>query len=282
MEDSAFVDPTQVDSHEEVICVNQESGPGAVAVPSEGGASHGRVPTVVRQDLERLVSSRTQSPVSASAQFVSRVADHGASAAPFVRRVALVPGSPDSAPRSIQDLSRSSNRFSVLADQDDVNREVGASSDVVQTVPASAQAVAMDDGDTDTLVSEVAGSESEAGSDTETEESDTESVQSIIRREEEDRAVPQVVEVEVPEARMTPGIREGLASLDTARHAPFVLGAGSPPKFLRSAYRSALRIALREICHGATQNDEDETDPRLETVGVASKEWFCSVHPGEV
>ena len=39
-------------------------------------------------------------------------------------------------------------------------------------------------------------------------------VQSIIRREEEDRAVPLVME-EVPEAIMTPGIREGLASLDT-------------------------------------------------------------------
>ena len=30
----------------------------------------------------------------------------------------------------------------------------------------------------------------------------------------------------------------------------------SPPKFLHGAYRSALRIALREICEGAAQHDE--------------------------
>ena len=123
---------------------------------------------MVRQDFERprlkrlrLVSG-TQSPVSAGTQFVSR-----ASAAPFVRRVALIPGSPDSTPRSIQDLSRCSNRLSVLAEPDDVSFEGGASSGAVQTtVPAfsahvtaahQVEAVAMDDGDTDTLVSEVAG-----------------------------------------------------------------------------------------------------------------------------
>ena len=130
---------------------------------------------MVRQDFERprlkrlrLVSG-TQSQGPAGTQLVHRV-----SAAPFVRRVALVPGSPDSTPRSIQDLSRSNNRFSVLADQDDVSFEGGASSGATQTtVPVSAahvraahqvEAVAMDDGDTDTLVSEVAGSESEASS----------------------------------------------------------------------------------------------------------------------
>ena len=30
----------------------------------------------------------------------------------------------------------------------------------------------------------------------------------------------------------------------------------SPPKFLRGAYCSALRIALRENCEGAAQHDE--------------------------
>ena len=105
-----------------------------------------------------------------------------------------------------------------VGSQDDVSFEVGASSGVVQTtVLASAhvraahqvEAVSMDDGDTDTLFSEV-----EASSDTETEESDTESVQSIIQREGGDRTVALIME-EVPEARMTPGITEGLASLDT-------------------------------------------------------------------
>ena len=217
--------------------------------------------------------SGTQSQVSAGTQLVSR-----AEAAPFVRRVALVPGSPDSTPRSIQDMSRSNNRFSVLADPDDVNVEGGVSSGAVHTpVLASSthkvETVAMDDGDT--LVSEVAGSESEASSDIETDESDRESVHSIIRREEEDRAVPLVME-EVPEAIMTPGmhygyggsarsnydpwIREGLASLDTVDMCHlFSMRAvvmKSPPKFLRGAYRSALRIALREICEGAAQHDQ--------------------------
>ena len=102
----------------------------------------------------------------------------------------------------------------------------------------------------DTLVSQVAGSESEASSDTETDESDRESVQSIIRQEEE----------EVPEAIMTLGIKEGLTSLDTVDMCHLfsmrAMVMKSPPKFLRGAYRSALRIALREICEGAAQHDE--------------------------
>ena len=184
--------------------------------------------------------SGTQSQVSAGTQLVSR-----AEAAPFVRRVALVPGSPDSTPRSIQDMSRSNNRFSVLADPDDVNVEGGVSSGAVHTpVLASSthkvETVAMDDGDT--LVSEVAGSESEASSDIETDESDRESVHSIIRREEEDRAVPLVME-EVPEAIMTPGMHYGYGGSarsnydpwDQGRfgksghsgHVPFVLDEGS-------------------------------------------------------
>ena len=69
----------------------------------------------------------------------------------------------------------------------------------------------------------------------------TESVQSIIRRDEEDRAVPPVVEE--TEARMTPGIREGLASLDTVdMFHLFSMRAvvmKSPPKFFRGVYRSA-------------------------------------------
>ena len=73
-------------------------------------------------------------------------------------------------------------------------------------------------------------------------------VQSIFRREEEDRAVPLVME-EVPEAIMTLGIREGLASLDTVDMCHLfsmrAMVMKSPPKFLRGAYRSALRIALR-------------------------------------
>ena len=79
--------------------MSQESGSVAIVVPSEGRACFGRVASVVRQDFERprrkrlrLVSG-TQSPELAGPQFVSRVEDHGASAAPFVRRVALVPGS---------------------------------------------------------------------------------------------------------------------------------------------------------------------------------------------
>ena len=84
----------------------------------------------------------------------------------------------------------SCNRFSVLTDPDDVSFEGGLSSGAVHTPVLASSAhqvetVAMDDGDT--VVSEVA--ESEASSDTETDESDRESVQSIIRREEEDRAV---------------------------------------------------------------------------------------------
>ena len=174
VEDSANVDPTQVDPHE-----SQDYGSVAVVVPSEGRTSFGRVANVVRQDFERprlkrlrLVSG-TQSQGSAGTQLI-----HRTSAAPLVRRVALVPGSPDSTPRSIQDLSRSSNRFSALADLDDFSFEGGASSGAIQTtVPASVahvriaqvEAVAMDDGDTDTLVSEVAGSVSEVSFDTETE-----------------------------------------------------------------------------------------------------------------
>ena len=53
VEDSAFVDPTQVDSHVEV---SQESG--SAAVPSEGRASFGRVASVVTQDFERLRPER--------------------------------------------------------------------------------------------------------------------------------------------------------------------------------------------------------------------------------
>ena len=117
------------------------AGSVAVAVPSEGRASFRRVASVVRQDFERPCLERlrfvsgTQSPLSVGTQFVSR-----ASAAPFVRTVALVPGSPDSTPRSIQDLSRSSNRFSVLADQDDVSFEGGASSCAVQTTVLASSA----------------------------------------------------------------------------------------------------------------------------------------------
>ena len=157
-------------------------------------------------------------------QFVSRVENLGENAAPFVRRVALAPGFPDSTPRSIQYLSRQGNRFTVLGNQDDVSFEDGTSSGVVQTtvlavsahvkVAHKFEARAMDDGDTDSFVSEDAGRGSEAGSDTETEGSHTKSVQSIIGREKEDTAVPPVVE-EVPEAKMTLGIKEGLANLDT-------------------------------------------------------------------
>ena len=118
----------------------------------------------------------------------------------------------------------------MLADPDDVSFEGGASLGAVHTP------VAMD-----TLVSEVTGSESGASSDIEADESDRESVQSIIRREEEDKAVPLVME-EVPEAIMTPGIREGTVE--------------ESAKVLRGAYRSALHIALQEICEGAAQHDE--------------------------
>ena len=107
------------------------------------------------QDFERLRLKRLRlvsgTQVSAPTQVVSR-----ANAA-FVRRVALVPGSPNSTPRSIQEMSRSNNRFSVLADPDDVSIEGGVSSGAVHTpVPSSSahqvEMVAMDDGDTDTLV----------------------------------------------------------------------------------------------------------------------------------
>ena len=131
--------------------------------------------------------------------------------------------------------------------------------------------VAMDDGDTDTLVSEVAGSETEAGSDTETEESDTKGVQSIIEREEEDRTVLQVVEVEVPEARMTwDQGRPGKSG--HSEHVPFVPDAGSGDEEFTKVplWCVPFSVADREICAGATKW-WSETDPRLEIVGVASK-----------
>ena len=102
--------------------------------------------------------------------------------------------------------------------------------------------------------------EAEMESDSETDESDTESIQSVVRQEEEDMTVPIASEVEVPEARMSRAISEGLVSLDTVDMGPlFSLRAvvmKSPPKFLRGAYRAAMRIALKEISAGATLSDE--------------------------
>ena len=85
---------------------------------------------------------------------------------------------------------------------------------------------------------------------------------------------------EVPEAIMTPGIREGLASLDTVDMCHlFSMRAvvmKSPPKFLRGAYRSALRIALGKFVKGQ-QNMMKRGRPAVGNCWCYSREWFCSV-----
>ena len=74
-------------------------------------------------------------------------------------------------------------------------------------------------------------------------ESHTASIQSVVWQEEKDRAVPIANEVEVPEARMSGAISEGLVSLDTVDEGRLfslrALVMKCPPKFLRGAYRAA-------------------------------------------
>ena len=66
---------------------------------------------------------------------------------------------------------------------------------------------------------------------------------------------------EADHARVTPAIREGLRSLD---HVDLVhlfsiraVVMKSPPKFVRGAYRAAMRIALEEIVQGHQAQNED-------------------------
>ena len=86
--------------------------------------------------------------------------------------------------------------------------------------------------------------------DSETDESNTESIQSIVRPEDEERAAVQVAEVEVPEARMTPAIRQVSSVLGHSdmRHllSKRAVVMKRPPKFFRGAYPTALRIASRK------------------------------------
>ena len=116
----------------------------------------------------------------------------------------------------------------------------------------------------------------EMESDSETDESDTESIQSVVRQEE-DMTVPIASEVEVPEARMSRAISEGLVSLDTVDMGPlFSLRAvvmKSPPKFLRGAYRAAMRIALKDISADATLSDEVRSQLAIGWSEQKSTEW---------
>ena len=79
---------------------------------------------------------------------------------------------------------------------------------------------------------------------------------------EEEAAAPEPEPIrEADHARVTPAIREGLRSLD---HVDLVhlfsiraVVMKSPPKFVRGAYRAAMRIALEEIVFGHQAQNED-------------------------
>ena len=155
------------------------------------------------------------------------------------RRVVLVPLSPGT-PRSVQDRTAASSgsRFAVLESDE-------------EAIPVAS--VGLHD------LNDTASNGGEVESDSDTEESDTESAHTLVQQEEEDRVLL-VADVEVPEARMTRAIQEALVSLDTVDMCHMfsvrAVVMKSPPKFLRGAYRAALRIALREICEGASMGDE--------------------------
>ena len=154
---------------------------------------------------------------------------------PTVRRLVLVPQVGEYTPQSIQD------RFS----QSSVNAEL---SEEAQD-PHSVRFVEPPSDADGALLSSV---------------NDTESLgdgQSDFDGEEEFVAPEPEPIREADHARVTPAIREGLRSLD---HVDLVhlfsiraVVMKSPPKFVRGAYRAAMRIALEEIVLGHQAQNED-------------------------